>query len=347
MKTWTVLLLIPLMLVVTPAAAQTTETEPIDNDPAYDAAAAYSARARHDAFLVYRDGALIYETYHQGYDPDETHVLHSGTKSFSCAIAVRAQMDGLLTLDEPVSATITEWADDPQRADITIRQVLSLTDGLPGTDRGLAAFRRGDAVERSINLELIGAPGEVFDYGPSHYFIFSELMRRKLDDETAWDYLTRSILAPLGITVTPGSDTAGNIDLGAGAMTTAREWARYGQLILQDGVWEGELLLDAALLSECFLGTRANLLYGLTWWLNYNLENPVDIDVRAPLADSTDDGIIPGESVPDVIIAGGAFDQRLFIIPSLDLVVVRFARGSLRYSDAELIRLLVEAAGGA
>jgi CubicO group peptidase (beta-lactamase class C family) len=341
MRCWKCLLLAPFLLLLTPVSAQVVEPATVVNDPAFASAARYSARTNHDALLVYRAGTLVYETY-QDFDANTAHVLHSGTKSFSCAIAVRAQMDGLLTLDEPVSQTLSEWADDPARASITIRQLLTLTDGLPGYERGARAFRRGDAVQRSLELDMVGTPGEVFVYGASHFFLFSELMRRKLGSETAWDYLTRTILVPLDIVVTPGYDEAGNVDLGAGAQTTAREWARYGQLILQDGVWNGATLLDPALLRECFYGTAPNLLYGLTWWLMYDAQNPIDIDVNAPQPDRPDDGIAPGETLAEVYIAGGAFDQRLFILPEYDLVVVRLAGGSLRYSDAELMRQIVE-----
>lgn len=322
------------------AVAQLQEPSSLTNNPIYQDMAEYSERHNHDAFLVYENGILVYETYANRYPKTEPHVLHSGTKSFSCAIAVRAQMDGLITLEDTVASTITEWSDDPIKSTITIRQLLSLTSGLPGYATNARRDRVGDAVERAIALPLQNTPGLSFSYGATPYFVFSEVIKRKLGGENAWSYLTRTILTPLGISVEHGTDENGNIDLAAKGKTTAREWARYGQLILQNGMWNGQTLLDESLLRECFIATEANILYGLTWWVVQDLESPYDIRVDQPISLAEVDGIALGETAPEVIIAGGALDQRLFIIPSKQLVIVRFARGSLRYSDSQLLQYL-------
>ena len=350
MRIWKFVPLIVFFLAYQPTHAQILEPAPIVNDGAFAAADAYSAGTDDDALLIYRDGVLVYETYRAD-NPTEPHVLHSGTKSFSCAIAVRAQMDGLLTLEEPVANTITEWADDPVRATITIRQLLTLTSGLPGLGAVEIGRRRVNMVERVIHdVDLIGTPGEVFAYGSSNYFLFAEVMRRKLNGEDAWAYLTRTVLNPLGINVDHGADGASNIDLAAQGMTTAREWARYGQLILQNGVWDGLQLLDPILLSACFHSTTANTVYGLTWWLGFDLQNFTDIQPTRPIPAVGEDeitAITTGERVPQVIIAGGAQDQRLIIMPSLRLVVVRFARGDRNYSDAQFLEFLIAGAAQA
>lgn len=325
-----------LMISAATAAAQVNEPETFENDSIYDSAAEYSASVSGEAFLVYRDGTLVYEVYQNGYDGAEPHLLASGTKSFSCAIAVLAIQDGLLTLDERVADTITEWADDPERSQITVRHLLSLTSGL-STGRGQdALFRTPDNASTHINeTELASPPGEGFYYGPANYYVFAELMRRKLNGEDAWEYLNRRLLEPIGLEAAINRDRAGTPALPGGARLTARNWARYGQLILQDGMWNREQLLDPALMSECFIGSNANIVYGLTWWLYYSGQG--DFNVFDPLPDQPDDGIEPGVTEPNVIVAAGAGNQRLYIIPEANLVIVRFAQNDPQFSDVELI----------
>ncbi|MFN8527356.1 MAG: serine hydrolase domain-containing protein [Anaerolineae bacterium] len=290
-----------LVMTISPVVAQVSEPEPVVNDPAYQAAADYSAEISGDALLVYRDGVLVFEEYQNTYDPSEPHLLASGTKSFSCAIANLAIQDGLLSFDEPVADTITEWAADPIKRRVTVRQLLSLTSGLQG-----GSFRRGaDNAALNINeTAFISDPGEDFHYGPSGYYVFAELMRRKLGGGDVWDYLTGRVLDPLGIQVSITRDSANTPALASGGRITARDWARYGQLILQSGMWNGEALLDPAILSECFIGSQANVVYGLTFWLFY--ENTQVVNAIYPQHDTANDGIELGVTAPEVIYAAGA-----------------------------------------
>ena len=77
---------------------------------------------RGDAVLVMLEGRVVFEDYPDNGSANRTHLLASGTKSFAGVMAIAAEQDGLLTLDEPVSRTIPEWANDSQRASISIRQ---------------------------------------------------------------------------------------------------------------------------------------------------------------------------------------------------------------------------------
>src|SRR5688572_1537447 len=102
-----------------------TSSASVDQVAAFEAAAAYSEENGGVSMLVWRDGEIIYERYAGGSSADDAHNLYSGTKSFSCAIAVSAASEGLLTFDELVADTIPEWAGDPQKSQITLRQLLS------------------------------------------------------------------------------------------------------------------------------------------------------------------------------------------------------------------------------
>ena len=71
--------------------------------------------------LIQREGKVIFERYDNGWAADRFHPLASGTKSFTGVMAMMAVQDGLLTLDEFVADTLTEWKSDPRKSKITVR----------------------------------------------------------------------------------------------------------------------------------------------------------------------------------------------------------------------------------
>ena len=78
-------------------------------------AAAYSAASRGVSMLVMVDGRVVFQDYPNGGSPGAAHELASGTKSFWGVAAAAAAADGILSLDEPVAKTLTEWRADPRR----------------------------------------------------------------------------------------------------------------------------------------------------------------------------------------------------------------------------------------
>lgn len=305
-------------------------------------AAEYSAAQGGVSFVVMAAGEIIYERYDQAEAIDRALPIASGSKSLAGLLAVAAEEDGLLTLDEPVAQTLTEWqADD--RAAITIRHLLTLTSGLEQ--------RRGHrpSYAESVTTPAVHPPGQVFKYGSAPFQVFGEVMRRKLAprQESVLTYLQRRILDPIGVSVprwVPDSD--GHPRLDGGAMLTARGWAAIGELVRQQGTWQGSTILSSAVLAESWRGTPANPAYGLSWWLNQPISDQQRADIPqlrrgSDLFGSTD---LP----PDLVMAAGKGQQRLYILPQQGLVVVRqtnllTADGRRRhdFSDREfLLRLL-------
>jgi CubicO group peptidase (beta-lactamase class C family) len=289
----------------------------VGDGKAFEAAANYLESKNGHAMLVYLDGQLVFERYFNDYVPTQPHVLASGTKSFSGAMAVAAIEDGLLELDEKVVETLTEWQDDERMSRVTVRQLLSLRSGIDGGDNGRVPSY-ADAVKLA---EAVAEPGSKFSYGPIPFQCFGELMRRKLEPrgESVEAYLKRRILQPIGLE--PNfwrKDSDGNIHLPSGAFLTPDEWARFGLFIQRGGMWSGEQLLDPELLRQCFKGSKANPNYGLTFWLNAK-----------------------GPGPRDLVMAAGKGKQKLYIIPSLKLMVLQFAdaRG---YQENEFLNLVLQ-----
>lgn len=310
----------------TPAAAQTVFN--------FDAAAAYSAERRGVSLLVMQRGEVIFADYPNEGGADRGWELASGTKSFTGVMCAAAIQDRLISSwDERAADTLSEWRNDDRRA-ITIRDILSLTSGITG-----GPIARPPTYADAIAQRPEAAPGERFAYGPTPFQIFGEIIRRKTNGDPL-DYLTRRILAPLDIEPTHwrrGADGMPHMPSGAGL--TARDWARFGWFVLQGG--EGRVDRDA--LAQCFNGSRANPGYGLSFWLIRNgLVAPgrnAGIEIDSALS----------ERFGGISMAAGAGNQRLYLIPSLDLVIARQASGILQalmrrergpsWSDAEFLRL--------
>lgn len=107
---------------------------------------------------------------------------------------------------------------------------------------------------------------------------------------------------------------------------TARDWARFGEFVRLGGRWGGRQLVDAQALAENFQGSAANPAYGLTWWLNAPVD-PSFARATPPMATAADLWTVVGDAPADTVMAAGAGNQRLYIIPSLGLVVARQADG--------------------
>lgn len=328
--------LVPLLVLATPAQADER------------AAAAYNAARGGVSMVAMRSGEVIYEDYPNGGAREKAYELASGTKSFSGVIAAAAVQDGLLELDERAADTLAEWRSDPQKARITIRQLLSLTSGVEG-----AGLFRPPTYDAAVAQGMAHEPGTTFDYDPVHFQIFGEIMRRKLvtyeggryPDAVA--YLQARILDPLGVEPAQWNRKNGLPTLPSGADFAARDWALFGDFVRRGGRWKDRQLVDAAALAACFAPTPANPGYGLTWWLNADASEEV-LAAMGPERRASDLFTHPrrNELPGDLVMAAGAGGQRLYIIPSAQLVIVRQypriferrlgARGE-RFSDVEFL----------
>jgi CubicO group peptidase (beta-lactamase class C family) len=246
-------------------------------------------------------------------------------------MAAAAVQDGILHLDEPAADTLPEWRGDAKKRRITIHHLLSLESGLRVGEVGRAPLY-AEAVASPAQYE----PGTTFEYGPAPFQIFGEIMRRKINGDPL-DYLSHRIFAPLDIAPTQWRRGGDGMPLmPQGASFTARDWARFGEFVRVGG----RGLVDAQALAQCFSPSHANPGYGMSWWLlREGLIPP------GPMAGVEVDAAL-SERLGVIRMAAGAGDQRLYIVPDLDLVVVRQASFlgmafTPRWSDGEFLRALL------
>ncbi|MGE5209427.1 MAG: serine hydrolase domain-containing protein [Alphaproteobacteria bacterium] len=308
-------------------------------------AAKYSESRRGSAILVLQNGRTIFEHYANGGSASRRWPIFSGTKSFWGIAALAAVHEGLFKLDDPVCDTVTEWKEHPRKSQITIRQLLSQTDGIEGASRLQRPTIR-DRNAMAIQLPLLASPGTAFIYGPSHLQIFSELLRRKLGGRSVINYFETRVSRRLGLDhLEYKKDTVGNPLPATGFELTAREWARLGELVLGSGKYHGRQIVPADLLQEAFAGSQTNPAYGLTFWLNDQSPSGREADMERTLDLPWQSAQWRGtcfctDAPPDMVVALGSHYQRLFIIPSLKAIIVR--QGSeASFSDAKFLRLVL------
>ena len=269
------------------------------------AALAYAGAHAPRAILIARGDETIASAYAAGITAATPHPLYSGTKSFWGPVALCAQADGLLELDEPVAETFAAWREDPWKRRVTLRMLLSLTAGFGFGGLGAAV----PVYERALALPLRNEPGTRFTYGGIPFQVFGAVLAQKLAsaNSTPHAYLRERITEPAGVVIASWRTLAdGTHPLPTGASLTAESWLAYGRFILR----------ERERFAAALRGSAANPRYGLGWWLGTK---------NAPA---------------DLVYASGSAGQALYVVPSLELIVVRFGRSASYRHETFLKRLL-------
>jgi CubicO group peptidase (beta-lactamase class C family) len=300
------------------------------------AAAAYSSSAGGTSFLAIVNGQTVMEQ-----SASEPRKIYSGTKAFWCLAGLAAVEDGLLRLDEAVSETIPTWRADSRKARVTIRQLLDFSSGLEAVPY-LHNNNPGDRDAIAIRAPIVASPGSSFIYGPAALQVFHAVLKAKLGGESPTRYLERRVLHRIGL----GSqryltDSAGNPLLAAGWLLSAREWAKIGEVALNGGA----PVVSSGTMAQSWRGTGANRAYSLGWWNNRNAPGGREFDIEAMLVgkwqrQSWGGTVLCRNAPSDLVACIGSDYQRLYVIPSMNLVVVRHGSGR-KFSDAHFLRLLV------
>ena len=204
-----------------------------------------------DSFSVHHCGTLQVEGYWNGYASTTPHELQSATKSYAGVLTGLLVGDGVVGLDQPVVELLPAYEElfVGEKAEITVRHLLTMTSGLSWQDFGtLNSFDRIRAAEDSVAFvlgePLDASPGEVFHYNTGSSHLLSAVVQAQTGDALA--FAESRLFGPLGIDDWVWPVLADGVPQGGWGMELVpSDFAKLGQLLLDEGRWEGEQVLPA------------------------------------------------------------------------------------------------------
>lgn len=198
------------------------------------------------SLVVLKEGKTVLDVSWAPYDSGLPHMLFSLSKSFLSCAAGFAVAEGLLAWDSRVTDVLAN--DVPENADsrlkeITLHHLLSMSSGLdPQSDTATRAKGR-DWAREILSFQVLHTPGEVFHYNSMGSYLVS-CMVQKAAGQTIRDYLMPRLFTPLAIDKPIWDMSPDGVCFGGfGLNLSARDTAKFGQLLLQKGVWEDKQLL--------------------------------------------------------------------------------------------------------
>ena len=299
------------------------------------------------AVIVMRNGRTIAERYGPGY--------HQNTRliSWSMAKTVTATMIGMLVADGRIrlgeSAPVPAWQrpGDP-RGEITLKQLLQMRSGLRHTEAGdpiyasdevQMLFREGrnDMAAWAEAQPLEAEPGAEWEYSSNTTVILADIAARALTGDEGQDgrdpetrrkavseYLQIRLWEPLGMrSMLPEFDANGTLIGGSLMHATARDWAKFGELLRNGGSVGGVQLVPRAWIDFMTTPNPRNKFYGAQTWLN-----------RGEGADKQ----YPG-ALPSVFSMNGHLGQYVVVSPRQGLTVVRLGNTRQDRLDAVQARI--------
>lgn len=293
------------------------------------------------ALLVVRDDRIVAESYSPGFDAETRQLGWSMTKSLVSILVGNLEYRGRIDLQE--TPGFEAWADD-ERANIRIPHLLTMTDGLefseryiPGADATAMLFTEPSASDYALSRPLAHEPGTHFNYSSGSAMLLTRLHHERTGGtlQAAYNDYIDHIAVPMGFQHSTFEVDASGIFGGSSYFyASARDWARLGLLMLNEGVINGHRLVSRDWVEQAVQPNSSDNdpAYGYLWWLNSGGNS-----LRWP------------DLPPDSFAAQGNREQRVMVIPSRDMVIVRLGWTSGRYPGnehfAELLRRISAADG--
>jgi CubicO group peptidase (beta-lactamase class C family) len=205
------------------------------------------AKSNTGAAALVVQGKLVWEAYWNGATPTSRFDTFSVGKAYAAACIGLLFDDGLLDIDDPACKFLPEWAGDG-RKEITIRHLLTMTSGLKFDYENY--IKDPDPTEAALRWPLEHKPGTVWSYEQATAQALCPIIKR-LSGKQPIDLLQERILGPIGAGAT-GWRRAQNGDCLCyrSVLVSARDLARFGQLLLQKGMWNGKQLLSERFVTQ-------------------------------------------------------------------------------------------------
>ena len=270
------------------------------------------------AVVVVHNGKIVGERYGNGWDRNDKLMGWSMTKSVTSALIGILVHEGKLKVD--AGALVSEWAND-ERKNVTLNNLLQATSGLSWSESYFVPtshfhnmfIRSDDKAGYAASLKLKFKPGERFEYSSGTTNILSRMIRHTVGDALYYRFPYERLFYKIGMNHTMMEPDGSGTFVGSSyCYGTARDWAKFGLLYLNDGVWNGERILPEGWVKYTTTPSAAAERgeYGAQWHLNAGAKgNP-------------ENRKLPGLPT-DAYWADGFEEQWVMVIPSHHLVVVR------------------------
>lgn len=267
------------------------------------------------AVVVAYDTVFMWEKYAKGFSKNTRILGWSMSKSITCSLIGILVKEG--KLDVKAMAPIQEWAND-SRKNIRLEDLLHQSSGLKWdedysniSDVTVMLYRKPNMAKYVINRPAIYPPDSVWYYSSGNTNVISEIIRRTIgNNQEYWNFPRKVLFNKIGMrSAVMETDASGNFVGSSYTFATPRDWARFGLLYLQNGKWLGKQILPKGWVK--FVRTPARKShdqYGAQFWLNK--------------------GTHEIKGYPGIYYCDGFHGQRIFIIPSKDLVIVRMGLNS-------------------
>ncbi|HWS00199.1 MAG TPA: serine hydrolase, partial [Prolixibacteraceae bacterium] len=284
------------------------------------------------AVVVAYKGKLVGEKYweEQSVSADTRLWGWSMNKSIVNAMVGVLVRQGKLSTD--ATAPVEEWLQDKRR-EITINDLMQMSSGLEWnedygdlSDVTAMLYKERNCYKYASSFPYDKKPGTEWKYSSGTTNILSGIIRKALNDDNLYHELPYTeIFRKTGMnSMILEYDASGYFVGSSYGYATAKDWAKFGQLYLQDGVWKGDSILPKGWVAYTSQPAKAaNGRYGAMFWLNRSGE----------LKDAPE----------DMISCNGHRGQRVFIIPSRDLVVVRLGFAEDNFDDNQFLKAVLGA----
>ena len=261
------------------------------------------------SFIILVNGRIVMEEYFNGQTATGTWEWNSAGKTLVASITGIAQQEGLLNISSKVSDYLgTEWTSMPLSKEnlITVRHLLTMTSGNDDTKQYVV----------KPNLTYVADAGTRWAYSN----IFQKLTNvvANASNKSFETYFNEKIKNRIGMDGFWNFGTIFTI-----YHSTARSMARFGLLALNNGKWGNEQIINESYFKESIAPSQSiNSSYGYLWWLNGKSSFMI------PGEQTVYQGYLVPNAPADMYAAMGANDQRIYVIPSKKMVVVRMGDAS-------------------
>lgn len=289
------------------------ETESISelgwNEGAIEPLKDYLEQKHTKSFMILVNGRIVMEAYFNGHTAADDWQWNSAGKTLAASATGIAQQEGLLNINDKVSKYLgSGWSSEPADKEnlITVRNLLTMTSGL------------NDEKELVIkpNLTYLADAGTRWSYSNVFQLLFDVVAEASHQDFDT--YFNSKIRDKTGMDGYWSHGIIFNI-----FNSTTRSMARFGLLALNDGKWKDDQIIDKQFFRQSVsVSQTINPSYGYLWWLNGKS------DFMIPGGQTVYAGPLVPDAPADMYAAMGASDQRIYIIPSKKMVVVRMGGAS-------------------